>query len=169
MNQEVNIRSLTLDDAQQLATLANNKKVWDNLRDYIPYPYNEKDAEFFINLTAEENPKQNFGIEYKGKLCGVIGVILQKDVYRKSGEIGYWIGEPYWGKGIGTKAVALITEYGFQTLGLHRIYAGIFDYNKASVKVLKKNGFEQEGIFKKAVFKNEKLHDEYRFYKLTNM
>ena len=101
----IEIRPLKLSDKPELAKLANNKRIWDNLRDYIPFPYNENDAEFFINLTKEENPKQNFGIDFKGKLCGVIGLIIQKDVYRKSAEIGYWIGEPFWGNGIATKAV----------------------------------------------------------------
>ena len=168
MKEKIKIRPLNLSDKSELAKLANNKKIWDNLRDYFPYPYNENDADFFIKLTEQENPKQNFGIEYNGKLCGVIGLIIQKDVYRKSAEIGYWIGEPYWGMGIATKAVELITVYGFNTLNLNRIYTGVFEYNTASMKVLEKNGFEKEGIFKKAVFKNEKFFDEHRYYKLSN-
>lgn len=167
-NKLIQLRPLKHSDRTQLAKLANNKNIWDNLRDYIPYPYDENDADYFINLTLQEEPKQNFGITYNNELCGVIGVILQKDVYRKSGEIGYWIGEPYWGKGIATKAVELITTYGFDKLQLHRIYAGVFDYNTASIKVLEKNGFQPEGIFKNAIFKNEKLYDEHRFYKLNN-
>ncbi len=168
MKEKIKIRPLNLSDKSELAKLANNKKIWDNLRDYFPYPYNENDADFFIKLTEQENPKQNFGIEYNGKLCGVIGLIIQKDVYRKSAEIGYWIGEPYWGMGIATKAVELITVYGFNTLNLNRIYTGVFEYNTASMKVLEKNGFEKEGIFKMAVFKNEKFFDEHRYYKLSN-
>ena len=168
MKEKIKIRPLNLSDKSELAKLANNKKIWDNLRDYFPYPYNENDADSFIKLTEQENPKQNFGIEYNGKLCGVIGLIIQKDVYRKSAEIGYWIGEPYWGMGIATKAVELITGYGFNILNLNRIYTGVFEYNTASMKVLEKNGFEKEGIFKKAVFKNKKFFDEHRYYKLNN-
>jgi len=163
----VGIRSLISEDISELAKLANNKKVWDNLRDYIPFPYNENDAEFFINLTEQENPKQSFGIIFKGKLCGVIGLVMQKDVYRKSAEIGYWLGEPYWGKGIATKAVKLITDYGFNKLDLNRIYTGVFAFNIASMKVLEKNGYEKEGVFKNAIIKNEKIYDEHRFYKLN--
>ena len=168
MKEIIKIRPLNLSDKSELANLANNKKIWDNLRDYIPYPYNENDANNFIKLTEQESPKQNFGIEYNGKLCGVIGLIVQKDVYRKSAEIGYWIGEPYWGKGIATKAVELITDYGFNTLDLKRIYTGVFEYNIASMKVLEKNGFEKEGILKKAVLKNEIFFDEHRYYKLND-
>ncbi|MGH1387787.1 GNAT family N-acetyltransferase [Kordia sp.] len=168
MEEKIKIRSLSSLDISELAKLANNKKVWDNLRDSIPNPYSKNDADFFINLTEQEKPKQNFGIDYKGKLCGIIGIIIQKDVYRKSAEIGYWIGEPYWGNGIATKAIALITDYGFNTLDLNRIYAGVFEYNIASMKVLEKNGFKKEGIFKNAILKNEKFYDEHRFYKLND-
>lgn len=167
MKEKIKIRPLKLSDKAELAKLANNKKIWDNLRDYIPFPYKESDAEFFINLTKEENPKQTFGIEYKDKLSGVIGLVIQKDVYQKSAEIGYWIGESFWGNGIATKAVELITRYGFDKLDLNRIYTGVFEYNAASMKVLEKNGYEKEGIFKNAIFKNDKVCDEHRFYKLN--
>lgn len=163
---KINIRPLKITDASQLATLANNKKIWDNLRDYIPYPYDEKDAEDFINLTKNEHPKQNFAIEYQGALCGVISLSIQKDVYKKSAEIGYWVGEPYWGKGIATEAIKLITTYGFDQLGLVRIHAGVFEYNTASMIVLEKNGYKKEGISKKAICKNDQIYDEHRYHKL---
>ncbi|MDT0608158.1 GNAT family N-acetyltransferase [Croceitalea rosinachiae] len=167
IGKKIKIRPLNLSDKAELAKLANNKKVWDNLRDYIPFPYKEGDAEFFINLAIKEEPKQTFGIEYKGKLSGVIGLVKQKDVYQKSAEIGYWIGELYWGNGIATKAVELIIKYGFDKLGLNRIYTGVFEYNIGSMKVLEKNGFKKEGIFKNAIFKNDKVYNEHRFYKLN--
>ena len=166
-DQEIRLRQLDFYDKSNLAKLLNNEKVWNNLRNHIPYPYDEKDAEFFINLTKEEKPKQNFGIEFKEQLCGVIGLIIQKDVYQKSAEIGYWLGEPFWGLGIATKAIELITNYGFDKLKLNRIYTGIFEYNLASMRVLEKNGFKKEGIFKNAIFKNDKIYDEHRFYKLN--
>ncbi len=166
MEEKIRIRSLKESDAGQLSKLANNKKIWDNLRDYIPFPYKESDADFFVNLTLAEDPKQTFGIEYQGALCGVIGLAIQKDVYQKSAEIGYWIGEPFWGQGIATKALALITTYGFDKLDLHRIYTGVFEFNTASMKVLEKNGYQKEGIFKNAVIKNGEVCDEHRFYKL---
>ncbi len=164
----IQLRRLQPNDRDQLTLLANNKKVWDNLRDLLPHPYAVTDADFFINLTLEEDPYQNFGIEYNGELVGVIGVILQKDVYRLSGEMGYWIGEPYWGKGIATEAVRLITEYAFNELNLNRVFAGVFEFNQGSIKVLQKNGFQREGIFKKAVIKNDKVWDEHHYYKLKN-
>ena len=167
MEETIKIRPLELSDIAELAKIANNKKIWDNLRNYIPFPYMESDAEFFIDLTKKEDPKQTFGIEYNGKLSGVIALVIQKDVYKKSAEIGYWIGEPFWGNGIATKAVKLITEYGFEKLNLNRIYTGVFEYNTASMKVLEKNGYEREGIFKNAILKNDKVYDEHRFYILS--
>lgn len=167
-NDVIKIRPLDLSDTSTLAKLANNKNIWDNLRDYIPNPYTESDAKFFINLTKKEDPQQSFAIEFNSNVCGVISLILQKDVYRKSAEVGYWIGESYWENGIATQAVKLITEYGFNELKLNRIYTGVFEYNTASIKVLKKNGYEREGIFKSAIIKNDKIYDEHRFYKLNN-
>ena len=164
---EIKLRELRLTDKSQLAFLANNKKISDNLRDLFPHPYKESDAEFFINLNSEEKPKRTFGIEYNEELCGIIGLVLQEDVYKKSAEIGYWLGEPYWGKGIATKAIELMTTYGFYELKLIRIYAGIFDYNTASMRVLENNGFKKEAVSKKAIWKNGKIHDEHRYYKLN--
>ena len=165
----IKLRRLESTDASRIASLANNKNVWDNLRDYIPYPYEEKDAEYFIGLTKQEDLAQTFGIiNSESELCGVIGLVLQKDVYKLSAEIGYWLGEAYWGKGISTKAVELITAYGFDQLNLERIYTGVFDFNKASMRVLEKNGYTQEGLFRKAVIKNGNRIDEYRYSKLKN-
>ncbi|WP_299313002.1 GNAT family protein [uncultured Aquimarina sp.] len=167
-DQKIKIRELELSDKSQLARLANNENIWNNLRDYIPLPYHEKDAEFFINLTKAQNPKQSFGVEFKNELCGVISLIIQEDIYRKSAEIGYWIGEPYWGNGIATEAVGLITKYGFEKLDLIRIYSGVFQHNTASMKILEKNGYSKEGIFRKAVFKKGSLLDEHRYFILNN-
>ena len=162
----IKLRDLEITDTEKLTELADNKSIWDNVRDYLPHPYKLSDAEFFINSVKKENPRQNFGIEYEGELCGVIGLIVQNDVYKKSAELGYWIGEYYWGKGIATKAVELITKYGFEKLQIIRIYSSVFENNIASMKVLEKNGFLREGVFKKAVVKNEIIMDEHRYYKL---
>jgi RimJ/RimL family protein N-acetyltransferase len=166
-SREVKLRALHVSDKSQLAKLANNRKIWDNLRDSFPNPYSEGDAELFINLTTEENPKQNFAIEYAGDLCGVIGLIIQNDVYRKSAEIGYWIGEAFWGKGIAATAIKLVTNYGFEDLKLIRIYAGVFEYNVASMKALENSGYKKEAVFKNAIYKNDKVFDEHRYYKLN--
>ncbi len=157
------VREFRDSDKVALASLCNNPKIHNNLRDIIPFPYLEKDAEYFINLCGNERVKTNFAIEFEGEFVGVIGFGLQTDVYRLSAEIGYWIGEPFWGKGIATRAVKLLVEYGFLHLGLVRIYSSVFDYNKASQRVMEKAGFLLEGIFRKAIFKNGKICDEYRY------
>jgi [ribosomal protein S5]-alanine N-acetyltransferase len=165
-NPKVRLRRLSHDDATVLARLADNRKIFDNLRDVFPSPYTEKDAEEFICYCMKEDPPLTFAIEYQGALAGVNGLILQKDIYRKTAEIGYWIGEPYWGSGIATSALNQLVDYAFGNLDLVRLHTGVFDYNKASRRVLEKCGFILEGIFKNSVFKNGKVYDEYRYAKL---
>ncbi len=150
-------------DKDILATLANNKNVSSCLRDYFPFPYNISDAEIFINLTKLQKPVTTFAIEFDGKFCGIIGLVTQNDVYRKSAEIGYWLGEPYWNKGIITIAVKLITGYGLNQLDLIRIFAGVFENNIGSMRALERNGYLKEGILKKAIFKNDQVWDEHRY------
>jgi len=160
---DITLRKLTLSDRKNLALLANNKKVWDNLRDYIPFPYTEKNAEDFIALVKDESPTLTFAIAYKEQFCGVISLIRQADVYRLTAEIGYWIGEPFWNKGIATEAVQFITAYGFTELELVRIHTGIFEYNKTSMRVLEKCGYTKDGVFEKSVIKNDQIWDEHRY------
>jgi len=166
---KVILRALNLSDKTGMAQLANNKKIWDNVRDGFGHPYTEKNAEEFIKRQAKSEMEKVFAIDCNGELCGLIGLILQNDVYRKSAEIGYWIGEPFWGKGIVTKAIELITRYAFDELKLIRIYAGIFEYNVGSIRVLEKNGFKKEGVLKKAVFKNGEFWDEHRYALLNDI
>ena len=163
MESKIILRKCKPSDKSNLVKLANNIKIWNNLRDAMPYPYKESDADFFINLTQNVKPQQHFGIESDGEFVGVISIEKQSDIYSKSAEIGYWIGEPFWGKGIATHAVRQIIKYGFENLEVERIYTGVFENNIASMKILKKNGFLEEGIFKKAIYKNEVFMDEYRF------
>jgi RimJ/RimL family protein N-acetyltransferase len=162
------LRSLTTEDAPALAQLANNKKVWDNVRDILPHPYTIHDAVFFINLIKQENPQVSFAIEYDGTFCGMIGLVPQKDVYRKTAEIGYWLGEPFWGKGIATRAVKLISDYGFTEMDFIRIHTGIFEYNLGSMKVLEKNGYKKECVFEKSIIKNGQIWDEHRYSKIKS-
>ena len=164
--EEITLRQLKETDNTSIATLLNNKNISDNLRDRVPYPYTTEDADHFLNIISKQDPVTTFAIEYKGLFCGVIGLFPQEDVYRKSSEIGYWLGEPFWNKGIMTKAVEMICSFGFEQLDLARIFTGIFEYNKASMTVLEKNGFVKEGIARKAVFKKGQLWDEHRYAKL---
>jgi RimJ/RimL family protein N-acetyltransferase len=159
----VTLRPLTVADAARLADLANNPNVSINLRDGFPNPYTLADAERFISMCLKHEPAQVLAIEYNGEYVGNIGLHPGTDVYRKSAEIGYFIGEPYWSKGIMTRAVKLMIDYGFSHLDIVRIHTGVFEYNTASQKVLEKCGFKREGIFEKSVYKNKRLWDEVRY------
>ncbi len=167
-NENIKLRALELTDIDRLAEIANNRKISINLRDGFPFPYTVDDARKFIMNFLNQNPTTIFGIEYKGEYVGNIGLVKGKDVYRKSAEIGYFIGEVYWNKGIVTEAVNLITAYGFDKLDIIRIHTGVFDYNIASQKVLEKCGFTKEGIFIKSIIKNGKIYDEIRYAKLKD-
>jgi [ribosomal protein S5]-alanine N-acetyltransferase len=162
-NALVKIRKLLPTDAAQLAGLCNNKKILDCLRDRSPFPYCESDVMGFIEECASDEPIVRFAIEYQGGFCGCVGFVPQDDINSPNAEVGYWLGEAFWGKGIATAAVNLILEYGFLMLNLKRIYADVFEYNEASKKVLLKNGFKLERVLKSATKKSEVLLDECRF------
>ena len=163
----IRLRPLQKSDNQAIAVLINNKKILDMLMDRIPFPYTLADADFFIDLKQEESPQSTFAIvDASDSIIGVISLELKSDIYRYQAEVGYWIGEPHWGKGVATNAIRLITDYGFNELGLMRIVACVFEGNTASMHVLRKNGYEQEAILKKSVFKHGEFLDEYLFTKL---
>lgn len=162
-NQDVSIRELDSDDLASLAEYANNPKVAINLRDAFPNPYTLEDAANFLKMAESMNPKCIFAIDYKNNYVGNISLMRGNDVYRKSAEIGYFIGEPFWNLGITTQAVKLITQWGFENLDIVRIHTGIFSFNKASQRVLEKCGFVFEGISKQAIFKNNHFYDEVRY------
>lgn len=165
---DVRLRPLTEDDKTRLSELANNSNISSQLRDAFPHPYTIENAEQFIAMCMNHFPTQVFAIEYKGAYVGNIGLHKETDVYCKSAELGYFLGEPYWNKGIMTQAVNLICKYGFDTLDIIRIHSGIFEFNIASQRVLEKCGFTKEGIFKNAIYKNGKICDEIRYAKLIS-
>ena len=163
---ETVIRQWKNEDLQELVSQANNINVWNNLRNYFPHPYTEEHGKAWLEKVVNALPAINMAIEADGKLVGGIGLILNGDVYIKSAEIGYWLGEQYWGKGIATEAVRQMTEYAFYYFDLVRLYAEVFETNKASMRVLEKNGYYLEGVRRKAVFKNNVLMDDYIWVKL---
>jgi len=164
----VTLREFTPDDKYRLAELANNPKISINLRDGFPNPYTVSDAENFLEKNAGQESSLVLAIEFNNIYVGNIGLHKATDVYRKSAEIGYFLGEPYWNLGIMTKAVNLICDYGFKNLDIVRIHAGIFEFNPASMRVLEKCRFKKEAICKKAVFKEGKIYDEVRYAKLID-
>lgn len=167
-NENVTLREFTQDDKYRLAELANNPKIAVNLRDGFPNPYTIADAENFLEKYAGQETSLVLAIEYNGEYVGNIGLHKASDVYRKSAEIGYFLGEPYWNLGIMTKAINLICDYGFKNLDIVRIHAGIFEFNPASMRVLEKCGFMQEAVCKKAIIKQGIIYDEVRYAKLID-
>jgi ribosomal-protein-alanine N-acetyltransferase len=161
------LRGPTLDDAPSLAAHANNRNVLLNLRDAFPSPYMEEDARSWIKATPSEGPLRNFIIDVDGQACGSIGFKVGYDVERVSAELGYWIGEPFWGRGIMTGAVKAITKYGFEELKLTRIFAVPMIHNPASFRVLEKAGFVREGIMKKAALKDGRIRDMVLYARVT--
>ncbi|MBR2649067.1 MAG: GNAT family N-acetyltransferase [Sediminibacterium sp.] len=162
------IRPWTLNDLPNLALYANNINIWNNLRNYFPHPYTEADAQAWLDKTIDASPLVNFAIDLDGQAIGGIGLILNSDVYIMSAEIGYWLAEPFWGQGIATEAVRQLVEYTFYYFDIVRLYAEVFETNKASMRVLEKNGFYLEGVRRKAVFKNGLLMDDFIWVKLRS-
>lgn len=146
-------------DEVSLVQNANNRNVWNNLRDSFPHPYTLADAERWILLRGAERPATNFAIEVDGAAVGGIGIHPRNDVYRRSAEIGYWLGEHFWGRGIMTEAVRAVVEYGFSTFHICRIQAEVFEWNPASMRVLEKAGFACEAQMRMSIVKNGKVMD----------
>ena len=155
------IRKWKLTDAKDLAVALSNKKVQDNLRDGLPYPYSEQDGIDFISsmLSANEDETFAFAITLDDKVIGSIGVFRQQNIHRKTAELGYYIAEECWGKGIMTDAVKQICEYVFKNSDILRIYAEPFAYNTGSCRVLEKAGFQYEGTLRNNAVKNGKVID----------
>jgi len=147
-------------DEQSLVRNANSRRIWRNLRDAFPHPYTLADAEHWINIANPTTPIRNFAIVVDGAAVGGIGLVLKDDVFRRSAEIGYWLGEQFWGRGIVTEAVRAVTDYAFATFDLCRVYAGVFEWNLASMRVLEKAGYEFECRMKKSVTKDGQTIDE---------
>ena len=118
-------------------------------------------------MTQQEQPQRTLAIEAEGALVGVVGLVMGTDVQRLSDEIGYWLGEPHWGRGIATEAVRQMTDYAFGELGLVRVFAMVYPYNKGSQHVLEKAGYQLEGIQRLSVIKNGLLMDSYYYVQLS--
>jgi RimJ/RimL family protein N-acetyltransferase len=157
------LRPWEKEDKLSLLKYGNNKKIADNLRNVFPFPFEEKNADSFIEFWTSHEPIRGFAIEYESEPIGAIGLHPKEDVYVKNMELAYWIAEPFWGRGIATRAVNMMVNYGFKTWPIERIYAGAFGSNLASQKVLEKCGFIREGILKNSIWKNERLDDEVIF------
>lgn len=146
-------------DEESLARHANNRKIWLNLRDGFPHPYTLADAERWIGVATARDPQTNFAIVVDGQAAGGIGLILKDDVERRTAEIGFWLGEAYWGKGIMTAAVRAVGDYAFATFDLVRLVGYVFQGNTGSMRVLEKAGCTCEAVLRKAATKDGRTID----------
>ena len=155
------LRKWDILDAGALARYANNEKVARNLRDVFPYPYTLADAEAYIDscLAADENAALCYAIELDGQAAGSVGLFRGGDVYRKCAELGYWLAEEYWGRGVMTDAVRQLCAEGFAKWDIARIYAEPFADNLGSRRVLEKAGFTLEGTMRRGAYKNGAYRD----------
>ncbi len=157
------LRPWSMGDLENLLKFANNKKIADNLTDAFPHPYLAENGISYISTFMDENPRRVSAIEVDGIACGSIGIFPQMDVHRKNAEMGYWLAEEYWGRGIMTEAVRQTIRYGFEWFDICRIFARPYSSNQASQRVLEKAGMKLEGRFKDALYKNGQFLDELIF------
>ena len=146
-------------DRASLLRFANNRKIWRNLRDRFPHPYTEADADAWFAHCRESPEQAGWAIEVENQAAGGISLRPGQDVYAKTGEIGYWLGEPWWGRGIMTRAVRVVSDHGVNRLGLERIEAPVFEWNPASMRVLEKCGYQRESTRRRSIFKDGQLID----------
>ena len=154
------IRSYEGRDLDALLRHANNRAVSIHLRDAFPYPYRRRHADSWLELALGQSVESHFAIATRKALVGGIGFQPQEDVYRKSAEIGYWVAEPYWGRGIATLAVREMTRYAFSHFHVTRLFANVFEGNPASERVLEKCGYVYEGTMRKCVYKERTFRDQ---------
>ena len=162
------IRDWQVEDAPSIAKHADNRKVWINLRDVFPHPYSLQDAEAFLSRVIDATPRTVFAIATDSEAIGSIGLMLGNDVHRFTAEMGYWLAEPYWGKGIMTQAVKCLTAYAIHELKLHRLFAEPYSTNPASARVLEKAGYICEGVLRSNAFKDGQIIDQLLYSYIAN-
>jgi ribosomal-protein-alanine N-acetyltransferase len=148
-------------DEESLVRHASNRQIWNNVRDFFPYPYTPRDAHSWVRSNKSYQQPNNLAVEVDGKAVGNIGFTVKDDIYRYNAEIGYWVGEEYWGRGIMTEAIPIMTDYIFKNFQVNRIFACVLEGNTASMRVLTNAGYQQEAIHRKAAVKNNQYLDEY--------
>jgi [ribosomal protein S5]-alanine N-acetyltransferase len=162
------LRSWRPGDEAALVRHANSRAVWRELRDRFPHPYTLADADAWVRHAPAQRPETDFAIEADGEAVGNLGFVLHGDVERCSAEIGYWLGEAVWGRGIATAAVRAATGYAFPTYGLTRVYAVVFARNLASRRVLEKAGYRLEGVLRRGAIKEGEVLDQ-ALYGMTDL
>jgi RimJ/RimL family protein N-acetyltransferase len=160
------LRAWTAQDAVALVKYANNRNISMNMRDGFAYPYTAENAKKFLEAASQKNPPTFYAIATPEEAIGGIGVTINSDVHRMSAELGYWLAEPWWGKGIMTEAVVKFTDHIFERFGLIRIYAEPYANNTGSCRVLEKADFVLEGRMKMNVIKDGQILDQFLYAKI---
>jgi ribosomal-protein-alanine N-acetyltransferase len=162
------IRDWVPEDADCLARYANNRNIARWLRDGFPCPYTPPDAQAFLSVVVAQEVRTTFALATAAEAFGGIGLQFGADVHRFTAELGYWLGEPFWGRGIMTDAVRLFTGWAFGNFALHRIHAQPFTGNRASVRVLEKAGFQREGCLRASAFKDGRIVDQFLYARIRD-
>ena len=160
------IRPWRRDDLDALLRHANNPKIAGNLRDQFPHPYTRRDGIDYLNYLRAMDVPMSLAVEYEIEAIGGIGFKLGVDIARLSVEMGYWLAEPYWGRGLTTRAVIAAADWAFGNYGVVRIFAITFSHNVASMRVLEKAGFEREGLLRRSAIKNGLVLDQVMYSKV---
>lgn len=163
---DVLVRSWRKSDLDALVRHANNAKIAANLRDQFPHPYTRRAGQDYLEFTREQVPERSFAIEYGGEAVGGIGFLIGTDIARVSAEMGYWLSESCWGRGITTRAVVASSEWAFEEYKLTRLFALVFAYNTPSIRVLEKAGFECEAVLRRSAIKNGVILDQLMYAKV---
>jgi [ribosomal protein S5]-alanine N-acetyltransferase len=159
--EQIKLRAWRRSDIPSLIRYANNRKIWLNLRNIFPHPYTQAEAQSWIAVceSNQGSSTTNFAIEFQNEAIGGISYRLLDDVNCKTAVIGYWLGEPFWGRGIATEALKRTTDCAFQKPSLERLEATVFEWNPASARVLEKAGYLLEGRLRHSIFKDGRLAD----------
>jgi RimJ/RimL family protein N-acetyltransferase len=157
------LRPWRTDDAASLVRHASNRKVWINLRDTFPHPYTPADACQWLDRVTVLRPITHLAIAVGGEAVGGIGFEPQADVLRRSAEVGFWLGEPFWGRGIATAALVALSAHAFATTDLCRLFAYVFEWNPGSMRVLEKAGYVREACLRRAVVKDGRQIDQFLY------
>ena len=162
------VRSYRVSDAASLARHGNNRRVWANLRDRFPHPFTEAEGTAYITRTLASDDPTSFAIDVDGVAVGGISLRPGGDIERVGAEIGYWIGEELWNRGIATAAIQLVTEHGFVDRGLRRIFAVPFTTNLGSCRALEKAGYQREGVLRQSAIKDGQILDQYMYARVRD-
>jgi ribosomal-protein-alanine N-acetyltransferase len=160
--ESIEIRPWQRGDEEVLPRVANNRAIWRNISNRFPYPYGRQEALDWIAIANREPENaQHFAIEMKGAVVGGVGFEREQDLSTLTAEIGYWIGEPFWGRGIATLALTSATQLAFRDFDFVRLQAGVLEWNPASCRVLEKVGYSLEGRLRSHVYKDGETCDQF--------